>query len=274
MVFNTKLTDNLKTIGLNKYERNLWVALLARGSATAGELADISKVPRSRCYDVLESLSDKGFVVVQPGKPIRYVAMQPREALDRAKKHINEQAVESNAKIDRLMKSEALKELEKVHKTGLQTMSPEDVTGALRGRYAMLQQTETMLKKAKKYVNFITTESGLTELFDNHNALLQKMSKSGIKIKIAAPISKNVEEAARSLSKYAQIRDISETEHANKMLARLCIIDGEEFLVGLTDDVKTHPTQDIAFWTQSKHASSNIFDPMFNLVWHNSKQMK
>ena len=71
MVASSKTLDALRNIGLNKYERNLWVALLSRGSSTAGELSDISNVPRSRCYDVLESLADKGFVVVQPGKPIR-----------------------------------------------------------------------------------------------------------------------------------------------------------------------------------------------------------
>ena len=46
MVASARALDALKTIGLNKYERNLWVALLSRGSATAGELSDISNVPR------------------------------------------------------------------------------------------------------------------------------------------------------------------------------------------------------------------------------------
>jgi len=41
---------------LNIYEVKVWTALLSRGVAAAGELADISGVPRSRSYDVLESL--------------------------------------------------------------------------------------------------------------------------------------------------------------------------------------------------------------------------
>ncbi len=41
---------------LNIYETKVWLALLGKGSASAGEIASISGVPRSRTYDVLESL--------------------------------------------------------------------------------------------------------------------------------------------------------------------------------------------------------------------------
>lgn len=86
MLASAKVMDALKSIGLNLYERKLWLALLARGTSTAGELSEIASVPRSRAYDVLQSLAEKGFVVVQSAKPIRYVAIAPDEALERAKK--------------------------------------------------------------------------------------------------------------------------------------------------------------------------------------------
>ena len=47
---------------LNLYEVKIWTALLSRGVSTAGELSDIANVPRSRSYDVLESLEKKGFI--------------------------------------------------------------------------------------------------------------------------------------------------------------------------------------------------------------------
>ena len=274
MVATSKTMDALKTIGLNKYERNLWVALLSRGSSTAGELSDISNVPRSRCYDVLESLADRGFVMVQPGKPMKYVAIQPREALERVKKKIQEASVETIDKIERLVKSEHIKELDRIHKDNIKTMKPEDMTGALKGRYAMLQQLETMMKGAKKSIKLMTTEGGLTELVENHSNVLKKASDAGVKIQIAAPISKNTLEHAKTLSKYGQVRSVTDTDLAQKVLGRLCVVDGEEFVLGLTDDAKTHPTQDVALWTQSAHATSNIFDPMFDLVWQSAKPVK
>jgi len=274
MVASNRTLDMLKTIGLNKYERNLWVALLSRGSSTAGELSDISNVPRSRCYDVLESLADKGFIVIQPGKPLKYVAIHPKEGLERVKKKVHEEAVEMGRKIDRLMKSDAIKELEKLHRENIKMVKPEDLTGALKGRYAVLQQVETMLKGAKKSVKYMTTESGLKELSENHSSILKKVAGSGVKIQIAAPITKNTADIARDLSKFAQVRNIQDVELVERLAGRFCIVDGNEFIVGLTDDVKTHPTQDVALWTQSSHASSNVFEPMFELVWHHAKPVK
>ena len=50
---------------LNVYETKVWLALLGKGIASAGEVAGISKVPRSRTYDVLETLEKKGFAIVK-----------------------------------------------------------------------------------------------------------------------------------------------------------------------------------------------------------------
>src|SRR3989344_7503878 len=134
MVASQKTVDALKSVGLNKYERNIWVALLSRGSATAGELAEMSKVPRSRCYDVLESLSAKGFIMLQPGKPLKYVSLPPKEALERAKSKIMDDAKEAEVRMDNLSKSESVRELEKLHKDNIKTVNTDEMTGALKGR--------------------------------------------------------------------------------------------------------------------------------------------
>ncbi len=273
MVVSAKTLDALKTIGLNKYERNLWVALLSRSNSTAGELSDVSNVPRSRCYDVLETLANRGFIVIQPGKPMKYVSISPKEALERAKKKVSEEAVELCDKIDRLVKSEIIKDLEHVHKENIKTMKPEDMTGTIKGRYALHQQLGTMLKKAKKNVKLLTTESGFMEISENHGDLIKKISENGVKVNIAVPVTKQTNDAAVQMAKNANIRDISNAQVFDGALARFCIIDGEQFLLGLTDDKKTHPTQDVAVWTQSNHAAANLFEPMFNMIWDNSKPL-
>ena len=62
MIVDQDFLNKIKDFGLNSYEAKLWVALLSRGVSTAGELSDIASVPRSRTYDVLESLEKKGFI--------------------------------------------------------------------------------------------------------------------------------------------------------------------------------------------------------------------
>ena len=103
MVASTQALDALKSIGLNLYERKIFVALLAKSVATAAEVSEIAKVPRSRSYDILESLADKGFVMVQPSKPIRYVALPPKEALERTKQTLKKKHDEMMDRISRLI---------------------------------------------------------------------------------------------------------------------------------------------------------------------------
>ena len=84
MIVNEEFLKKLRSsFDLNIYEVKVWTALLSRGVAAAGELADISGVPRSRSYDVLENLEKKGFIVMKLGKPIKYIAVKPEEILKR-----------------------------------------------------------------------------------------------------------------------------------------------------------------------------------------------
>ena len=92
MIVQKDFLNRLKDFGLNSYESKLWIALLSRGVSTAGELSDISNVPRSRAYDVLESLEKKGFIIVKVGKPIKYLAVTPTEVVERVKKKVVEDA--------------------------------------------------------------------------------------------------------------------------------------------------------------------------------------
>src|SRR3989304_2173874 len=119
VLVSNKTMDALKGIGLNLYERRLWVALLSRGTSSAGELSEMANVPRSRAYDILQSLAEKGFVVVQTSKPIKYVAVPPEEALERAKKKMEEDITEMEKRIDDLKSSPIMNELASFYKKGM-----------------------------------------------------------------------------------------------------------------------------------------------------------
>src|SRR5574342_874378 len=102
MIVQKDFLNKLKDFGLNSYEAKLWTALLSRGIATAGELSDIANVPRSRSYDVLESLEKKGFAITKLGKPIKYVAVPPEEVLERVKKNVTEEAKQMSQRLEEL----------------------------------------------------------------------------------------------------------------------------------------------------------------------------
>ncbi|MEM7821605.1 MAG: helix-turn-helix domain-containing protein [Candidatus Aenigmatarchaeota archaeon] len=268
MLASTKVFDALKGIGLNLYERRLWVALLARGTSTAGELSEIANVPRSRTYDVLQSLAEKGFVIVQTAKPIKYVAVKPEEALERAKKKIEEKLKETIERIDELKESPIIRELNSIYSQGMKLISPEEITGALKGRYSFRQQMETMFRDAEKHINIVTTPEGLNELFENHFDSLKKAKEKGVDIKIATTGKEGASEALKALGSVADIKVVDEREVP--ISGRFAVVDGKQLVFALTD-TKVHSTQDMAFWSKSEHAAKDVLEPLFKLVWSHSK---
>lgn len=263
MVAPQAVLDALKSIGLNLYERKLWVALLGRGTATAGELSSLAKVPHSRTYDVLESLAEKGFVMIQTTKPIKYVAIAPAESLERAKKKIREDADVSVDRLANMQTSPVLKELDKIFKHGVTMVEPGELTGSLRGRNALHNQLETIFKGAKSHISIVTTVDGLTELHTRHADVLKKASGKGVKVRIAAPFSKVNAEAASALKAFAEVKKLPE----GKATGRFALVDGTHLIVALTSDKDVHPTQDLALWTQSEHVAGSTVAPMFEAMW-------
>jgi sugar-specific transcriptional regulator TrmB len=272
MIGSSELMDALKGIGLNLYERKLWAALLAKGTATAGELSGIANVPRSRTYDVLQTLADKGFVIIQTSKPLRYVAIPPDEALEKAKKRLKERFKQLENKIDKLKNSNLIKELNTLHEQGLKLVSPEEMTGALKGKYSVLQHMDSMFKNASSSVNILTTPAGLNDLFENHISILKKLNEKGVKIKIATKTDKNTSDAIKALSGVAEVRNITEEELP--VSGRFYVVDEQQMMLGLSDPESVHSSQDMMFWTKSEHAAKNTINPLFNMVWQKAKRVK
>jgi sugar-specific transcriptional regulator TrmB len=268
MIVSQDVLDALKQIGLNLYERKLWVALLSRGTSTAGELSSLAKVPHSRTYDVLESLAEKGFVMVQTTKPLKYIAIPPKEALDRAKKTLKEKMDITIDRITKLQSSPILKELERVHKTGVKIVEPGEMTGSLKGREAFYNQLEMIFKGAKNSISIFTTSKGLLDLNQVHSDVLKKAADRGVKIRIAAPFGKELIPALNELKKFAEIRKVDKIG----VEGRFIVADGSHVVMSLTDE-EVHPTQDFALWSQSEHVAEDLLGPMFNCIWQNLEPM-
>lgn len=271
MIASNKAMDVLKGIGLNLYERKLWVALLARGTSTAGELSGIAGVPRSRAYDILQSLSEKGFVVVQNAKPIKYVAISPSEALERAKRKMEEEIETTVERMDELKSSPVMKELNDIFSKGMKVVTSEEMTGALKGRHLVKQHMDSMIKSASRHINIVTGLDGARELHEHHYDSLKKASDSGVKIRIATVAGDRNQEAIKALSGIADVRHMADKE--SQIGGRLCVVDGRETIMGLTDPKTVHDTQHVAIWSKSEHAASRMFEPMFNAVWNSSREI-
>lgn len=252
--------------GLNLYEVKIWTALLSRHVSTAGELSNMSGVPRSRTYDILESLEKKGFVIMKLGKPIKFMALKPSEVIDRAKKNFIEMAKEKGKVLDEIRNSELMDQLEALYAKGTKYVEPHELSGALRGRYNIVNHIDSIIAKAQKEVVLVTTENGFERKIDSLKPTLEKIAKKGVKIKIGVPITKSTTaKIAKEVAKFAEVRNLP-------INARFVMVDGKAIVFMLLDDAEIHPNYDLGVWINSEFFI-NALRKMFEESWKNAPSM-
>ena len=263
MIVQKDFLERLKDFGLNSYERKLWIALLSRGVSTAGELSDISNVPRSRAYDVLESLEKKGFIIVKVGKPIKYLAVSPSEVVDRVKKKISEEADERSKMLSQLKDSEVLEQLNSLHSEGITLVDPTDKSGSFRGREKVYEHLFLMYKNAKKSITIMTSAQGLArkhDFFVNH---LRRAAKAGVSVQIVVPPNAD-KELIETFSQFAKIKT------SKNSITRFSMVDNKDLLLFLTDDQKVHKSYDCAVWVEAPYFVE-YFGKLFDNEWKANK---
>lgn len=251
---------------LNLYEVKIWTALLSRGVSTAGELSDIANVPRSRSYDVLESLEKKGFVIMKLGKPIKYIAVPPKEVLERVKKNVKTEAETQVKTLENLKNTEIVNELNSLHTQGVELVEPADLSGSLKGRHNLYNHMDMTLRSAEKTVTIMTTSQGFLRKIEGFKPVFEQLKKRGVKIRIAAPITKEAEKAAKELNGIAEVRNVTTN-------ARFIVVDGKEIIFMIMDDQEVHPTYDIGIWINSPFFSQAI-ENLFEIAWKSMKEVK
>lgn len=268
MIVKDEFLSRLRKIfDLNLYEVKVWTALLSRGTSTAGELSNISDVPRSRTYDILESLEKKGFIVMKLGKPIKFVALKPEEVVERVKKNLIKYAQERTKRLETLKDDEVLEELNGLFTKGIKFVEPSELSGSLKGRQNLYNHLDMMIRDAEKTITIVTTAEGLNRKLEALMPVLEKVKKRGVKVRIAAPINNNNIKYARELKKVAEVREME------GIRARFTVVDGNQIMFMLLDDEKFHPNYDIGVWINTEFFAQAL-EQMFELAWKEMKQVK
>ena len=263
MLVQKDFLNKLRDFGLNTYEAKLWTALLSKGLSNAGELSDIANVPRSRSYDVLESLEKKGFVMMKIGKPIKYLAIPPEEVLERVKKKIQENFEEDTSIIEELKSNKIFEELTKLHTKGSELIEPNELMGAIKGRNNIYNLMETMIKNSAESVFLMTTKEGFIKKQEKLKKSFEKASNNKVDIRIISNFPKENINGNFFFSKIAKLKNIKEP-------ARFCIVDGKELIFMLNDNQIVHSDYDVAVWVKSPYFVS-AFKKLFVNAWETLK---
>ncbi len=261
MIVKEEFLSRLRKIfDLNLYEVKVWTALLSRGVSTAGELSNISDVPRSRTYDILESLEKKGFIVMKLGKPIKFVALKPEEVIERVKKNLVKAAKDKSKRLEKLKKEDVLQELKGLFTEGVKYVEPSELSGSLRGRQNLYNHLDMMVREAEKTVTIVTTADGLNRKLEVLMPSLEKAKKRGVTIRIAAPINSENKKVAQDFGKVGEVRNME------NMRSRFIVVDSEQILFMLLNDDKVHPNYDVGVWINTQFFASTL-EQLFELAW-------
>ncbi len=136
----TELIDHLMRLGLSEYEARAYVATVILGEGTVKEISVESGVPRSRAYDVMERLAERGFVQVGNSNPICYRANEPLVASN----HLMEEIRRAN--------DEIVRELSELGRRAEKAQNP---IWTLMGEWAIDHKITELLSSAKSSIVLI-----------------------------------------------------------------------------------------------------------------------
>jgi hypothetical protein len=122
---------------------------------------------------------------------------------------------------------------------------------------------ELTIKGAEETVTIMTTTQGFIRKIEGLKPIFEKIKKRGVKIRIAAPITKEALPALKDIS------DVAEVRHTNSK-ARFCIVDGKELVFMVLDDAEVHPTYDIGIWINTPFFA-NALQELFDTLWQTLK---
>ncbi len=215
------MTNGIETIkkvrlfGLNTYEAKIWSALLSRGVSTAGELSDTANVPRSRSYDVLESLEKRGFVMVKPTKPIKYFAVQPKDVLENIKSKIKWDRDTHINYISNDMFNSLINNFQEMYEKSAN--KDENMVAVLKGRKNIYKHLDFLVRNSKKRV------ASSINLSNDANAGAANAAKSKIRTKDAS--------------------------------IRLCLVGDNDALLFPLQEKDIHPDYDFCVWIKNRQTA-------------------
>ncbi len=249
MIIKPEIVNQIKEhFNLNIYETKVWLALLGKGLASAGEIAEMSGVPRSRTYDVLESLEKQGFAIMKLGKPVKYIAVKPSTIIEKLKSNAEKTAEEKIKIISKLKSTEEYSELEHLYKEGIQPVRQEDISGAIKGKSTIYNHIKDLLESAKKEVIICSSAHEIMAKSRFFSLVFDKLKKANVKIKIALS---GEEKDLKKINNKFKIK-----AKQLKIDARFYIADGNQILF-LISKGNTHD-EHIAVWLNTSFFASAL----------------
>jgi sugar-specific transcriptional regulator TrmB len=214
----------LQELGLKEYEAKSFVALTRRQSGTAKDISETSEVPRTRVYDAIRVLEEKGLVETQHSNPQVFRAVSIDEA-------INTLQAEYTERTESLR--DTLQGLEPVDDTQSTEVTHEVWT--LADDQGITSRTEQLLKQAEDEAILVVGHGSV--FTDRLAEALQAAQRRGVDVIIGTIDEELHAEIQRSLPEVevfvSGLEWLSQSPVPNDdtEISRLLMVDREAILV-------------------------------------------
>ncbi len=173
--------DFFKTLELKEYETTALETLLTVGRTTAPNLSEATDIPKARIYGVLESLAEKGYIKIIPGRPKVYQAKPPSEVIDRAIENHRQKYEKRKKEIDK-NRQDFLERYESVYQQAEQEITPtEELFYVVDVGEPSESETRNLYHQADTEVNILTKSF---EYFESVEPAIKDALDNSIKIDI------------------------------------------------------------------------------------------
>jgi len=218
MVNEHALTVSLEEFGLSKYEAQAYVALIAKSTISASELAYYSEIPRTKIYPTLSKLQNKKLVIISKSKPIMCTAIAPQDAFDGI---IHEQINKVNAM------NTLISNLKKASEESRKTRGSEEKRYFHLSANNVLSQLQTMIEGSKSSIKIMADQWGFGLLAECKEQLLS-VSRRNLDVKILVAPSQICTESYKIIPDGIKVRASEITQN--------CFLFDETELLMINDD--------------------------------------
>jgi len=246
MVNEHALTVSLEEFGLSKYEAQAYVALIAKGTISAGELAYYSEIPRTKIYPTLLKLENKKLTMISKSKPIMCTAIAPQDAFDGI---INEQINKVNAM------NTLVSNLKKASEESRKSRGTEEKRYFEVSANNVLAQLQTMIEGSKSSIKIMADQWGFGLLAECREQLLTVLRRN-IDVKVLVQPTQICSEAYRAIPEGVEIR-------ASEITQNCFIFDETELLMINNDNGKG------VIFSSTEILGSNQ-EKVFSNIWKNA----
>jgi sugar-specific transcriptional regulator TrmB len=221
--------DQLRAMGLSAYAARTYVALVGLGEGTARDVSERVEVPRTRVYDAVEELRERGMVDVQRASPKRFCPV----SVETTGRHFER---EYTARVNRMR--EALEEID-----GQPGSDEQRGVWTVTGRRAVTDRVLEFLAAAEREVVYMSVEELLTdEIVD----ALRTAEDRGVRVGLAPTddaVRRRVRGAVEAVETVETSWDPTETP-----AGRVVLVDRERTLASVLVEDGAGGREETAIW--------------------------